>query len=298
MTSWKRQTGYSPPIVRAPSNARWQEPPCIQRFARAAVTRCAATITRLAAHTLGSLRRDRLGLALRAGAIEAVYVRGARVIWCERVDISSPRAIGEPLRRVIASAPRARRRPRVMAAFGPLWAHTKRLFGPSEASTQAAVHVVREYTAGFFHHRLPVVIASAHRARDGSLWSCAFDRNAIDAVTMALDERQLRLHAVLPAVGAVGYDEFTCARAATRYTSRTPLVWRPPNRLHRAARCLRIAVIGAVLCAASSLLAALTAPSVRGQTRIALGTRCGAAMAPPPRLYRIHCGLCRSHSGP
>lgn len=261
MTSSERQTGTASP------NARWREPPRLLRFAGAAVTRCVATITRLAARTLSRVRPDRLSIAVRATSIEAVYLRSARLVWRARADLTPGRDVEPALRGLLRTAPGVRRRARVVAAFAPPWAQTKRLVRPPAPAARAATPVVRDHSAAFFHHRAPIHIANARHGRDGSLWSCAFDRTAIERLSTVLAERGLRLHVVVP-------DDSAAPCSATLANHRVALAWRPSYRAPPVVRCLRIAVGGTMLVVASLLLAALVAPSLRDRGRVAPTSRC------------------------
>ena len=150
--------------------------------------------------------RDRLGIAVRATGIRAVWLRGSHVEWRGAADFDTPAQLTVAITAALADLPRHRLRPRVVVALGPRWAMVRRV--PTlipVATPHAATTVIRCNPQTFFQHRSPLLIAESGSGIDGAVWCAALEQTVVHDAMAALGARGLRLHAATTSIAAVAH---------------------------------------------------------------------------------------------
>jgi hypothetical protein len=148
--------------------------------------------------------RARLGIAVRANGIRAVWLQGSRVEWRGAANFDTPAHLSDAINAALADLPKHRVRPRVVVALGPRWAMLRRL--PAlvpVAATHAATAIIRCNPRTFFHTRSPLLIAESGRGADGAVWCAALEQTVIRDAIAALAARGLRLHAATTSIAAL-----------------------------------------------------------------------------------------------
>lgn len=148
--------------------------------------------------------RGRLGIAVRANGIRAVWLQGSRIEWRGAANFDTPAQLSDAISAALADLPKHRVRPRVVVALGPRWAILRRL--PAlvpETATHAATAVIRCNPRTFFHTRSPLLIAESGRGVDGAVWCAALEQTVVGDVIAALAARGLRLNAATTSIAAL-----------------------------------------------------------------------------------------------
>lgn len=142
----------------------------------------------------------RIGVGIRSNAIVAIAVDGERIVWRGTRSFSKVAEIGETLLALLRELPRSRRARAVRIAFGPAFAHVRRLAGlPRSDDAEALTAAVAQNPGRFF--LLPQAPVRASRVvplSGGDAWAATFDDAALLDVSRAVAGVGLRIEAVLP----------------------------------------------------------------------------------------------------
>jgi hypothetical protein len=155
----------------------------------------------------GASRWLRLGVGISRDSVRAVLVSEGDVLWHAERAVTAEHGLDAALDELIGAAPLTRwRRPRVMAAVGPVSAQARLLTGLPPVDARALRDLVRESAGRFFlRNGVPLVTTGVRLKGKGEGWAGAIERPIVDALDAACQRHQLRLSAVLPAIVAVGH---------------------------------------------------------------------------------------------
>lgn len=148
-----------------------------------------------------------LGIAVGADRVRAVALNGGRIVAATEAQVGPGDSLSAALADLLAGAPLPRfPRPRVVVAFGPSLAQTRRIAGlPPLDDARMLAQVVREGAGKFFlRNGVPLATTGVRIVEPGTVWAAALDERAVRQVEAGCRAAGLRADRFVPAVAVLG----------------------------------------------------------------------------------------------
>lgn len=148
-----------------------------------------------------------LGIAVGADRIRAVALNGGRITAATEAQVGPGDSLSAALAELLSGAPLPRfPRPRVVVAFGPSLAQTRRIAGlPPLEDGRMLAQVVREGAGKFFlRNGVPLATTGVRIIEPGTVWAAALDERAVRQVEAGCRAAGLRVDRFVPAVAVLG----------------------------------------------------------------------------------------------
>jgi hypothetical protein len=148
-----------------------------------------------------------LGIAVGADRIRAVALRGGRIVAATEAQVGPGESLSAAVAELLSGAPLPRfPRPRVVVAFGPSLAQTRRIAGlPPMVDARLLAEVVREGAGKFFlRNGVPLATTGVRIVEPGTVWAAALDERAVRQVEAGCRAAGVRADRFVPAVAVLG----------------------------------------------------------------------------------------------